>query len=521
MGRFYSMQRQLARLIQIVRAGRARAAGSARAGNAGTGRRGAAEGGGTPDRVAPARASAGVHGRRRPRRHDFTLAVRVLAAFRRAAHAVEQAGGQATRAQRGHGQLDREPTAARNHKMRAEFDKAFREAREGGQGTRMSESTGTDFGSQALRAVNAMRAEVAKALIGQSAIIDQVLIALLAGGHVLIEGVPGLGKTLLVRALAKTFDGRFARIQFTPDLMPADVTGHTLYDQATREFTTRKGPVFTNLLLADEINRAPAKTQAALLEVMQEGQVTIEGTAHPLEPPFMVLATQNPIEQEGTYALPEAQLDRFLLKIRIDFPTLEDEHTMVRQVTANQVGDRLNVDGVSTLIKPSAVLALQRYLAAMTVDPRVIGLCGAHHARHAHLAGHRRGRQPARRHLAGARRARSGADRWPRFRHARRRQGSGAARPAPSHDSGAGSGDRRPGRGRDPRRAAAEGGSTEDLTIPAIRPLARRCCARSPGDAPDFLRRTTSSGADRPPRSHVRRADFDSPGSTRAPTRRP
>jgi MoxR-like ATPase len=234
----------------------------------------------------------------------------------------------------------------------------------------MNESTGTDFGSQALRVVNAMRTEVAKAVIGQAAIIDQVLIALLAGGHVLIEGVPGLGKTLLVRALAKTFDGRFARIQFTPDLMPADVTGHTLYDQATREFTTRKGPVFTNLLLADEINRAPAKTQAALLEVMQEGQVTIEGTAHPLEPPFMVLATQNPIEQEGTYALPEAQLDRFLLKIRIDFPTLDDEHTMVRQVTTNQVGDRLNVASVNTLIKPSSVLSLQRYLAAMTVDPR-------------------------------------------------------------------------------------------------------------------------------------------------------
>jgi MoxR-like ATPase len=235
----------------------------------------------------------------------------------------------------------------------------------------MSESMATDFGLQALPAVGAMRAEVAKALIGQSAIIDQVLIALLAGGHVLIEGVPGLGKTLLVRAMAKTFDGRFARIQFTPDLMPADVTGHTLYDQATRQFTTRKGPVFTNLLLADEINRAPAKTQAALLEVMQEGQVTIEGTAHPLDPPFMVLATQNPIEQEGTYALPEAQLDRFLLKIRIDFPTLEDEHRMVRQVTTNQVGDRLNVDDVGTLIKPSAVLALQRHLAGLTVDPRV------------------------------------------------------------------------------------------------------------------------------------------------------
>jgi len=194
----------------------------------------------------------------------------------------------------------------------------------------MTENSASEFARQALAAVGAIRAEVAKALIGQHAIIDQVLIALLAGGHVLIEGVPGLGKTLLVRALAKTFDGRFARIQFTPDLMPADVTGHTLYDQATRQFTTRKGPVFTNLLLADEINRAPAKTQAALLEVMQEGQVTIEGTAHPLDPPFMVLATQNPIEQEGTYALPEAQLDRFLLKIRIDYPALDCEHALVR-----------------------------------------------------------------------------------------------------------------------------------------------------------------------------------------------
>ena len=235
----------------------------------------------------------------------------------------------------------------------------------------MIETPVSDVSSQALRAAGAIRGEVAKALLGQREVIDQVLIALLSGGHVLIEGVPGLGKTLLVRALAKTFEGRFGRIQFTPDLMPADVTGHTLYDQATREFTTRKGPVFTNLLLADEINRAPAKTQAALLEVMQEGQVTIEGTPHPLTPPFMVLATQNPIEQEGTYALPEAQLDRFLLKIRIDFPAEADEHTMVRQVTNNQVGDRLNVDNVATIIKPAAVLALQRFVASLTVDERV------------------------------------------------------------------------------------------------------------------------------------------------------
>lgn len=235
----------------------------------------------------------------------------------------------------------------------------------------MNEPVAPDFAAQALRAASAIRTEVAKALIGQQEVIDQVLIALLSGGHVLVEGVPGLGKTLLVRALAKTFDGRFGRIQFTPDLMPADVTGHTLYDQATREFTTRKGPVFANLVLADEINRAPAKTQAALLEVMQEGQVTIEGTAHPLQPPFMVLATQNPIEQEGTYALPEAQLDRFLLKIRIDFPSQQDEHAMVRQVTANQIGDKLNVEAVATIVKPQVVLALQRFVASLTVDERV------------------------------------------------------------------------------------------------------------------------------------------------------
>ena len=225
---------------------------------------------------------------------------------------------------------------------------------------------------QATQVLSALRTEIGRAVVGQQAIVDQTLIALIAGGHVLIEGVPGLGKTLLVKALAKTFDGSFSRIQFTPDLMPSDVTGHTLFDPKSGEFTTRKGPVFAHLLLADEINRAPAKTQAALLEVMQEAQVTIESVAHFLPMPFMVLATQNPIEQEGTYPLPEAQLDRFLLKVRIVYPELDEETAMVKSVTASTVGDKLNVDAVATIVKPETIVALQRIAANLTVDDNVL-----------------------------------------------------------------------------------------------------------------------------------------------------
>ncbi len=217
-----------------------------------------------------------------------------------------------------------------------------------------------------------LREQVGLAFVGQSDVVTQVLCAMFAGGHALIEGVPGLGKTLLVRALAQTFGGSYARIQFTPDLMPADVTGHTLYDASTGLFRTRRGPVFANILLADEINRAPAKTQSALLEVMQEGQVTIEGESHRVEPPFFVLATQNPIEQEGTYALPEAQLDRFLLKIEIGYPTAEEELAIVRQVSDGQTADRLQVEAVQTVLAASTVIALQALAARVRVEPSVL-----------------------------------------------------------------------------------------------------------------------------------------------------
>ena len=224
----------------------------------------------------------------------------------------------------------------------------------------------------AASALASIAAEVRRVIVGQGDIIDDALTGLAAGGHVLVEGVPGLGKTLLVKALAKAIGGTFTRIQFTPDLMPTDVTGHTLYDPSSGKFATRKGPVFANFVLADEVNRAPAKTQAALLEVMQEAQVTIEGEAHLLAQPFMVFATQNPIEHEGTYPLPDAQLDRFLLNARIGYPTAEDEVVLTRLVTNNLVGDRLSVETVSTVIDPAHVARLQSLAARLTVDDKVL-----------------------------------------------------------------------------------------------------------------------------------------------------
>jgi MoxR-like ATPase len=204
--------------------------------------------------------------------------------------------------------------------------------------------------------------EVKKVIVGQDAFLERVMIAVLAQGHLLVEGVPGLAKTLTVKTLARTISGSFRRIQFTPDLVPADLVGTRIYNQKTGDFTTSLGPVFTNLLLADEINRAPAKVQSALLEVMQEHQVTIAGESHRVPEPFVVMATQNPIETEGTYPLPEAQVDRFMMKVLVDYPTEEEEFVIVDRVT-----------GIPNDVVPMATTeqlsALQRDCRSVYVDP--------------------------------------------------------------------------------------------------------------------------------------------------------
>ncbi|MCG8426414.1 MAG: MoxR family ATPase [Chromatiales bacterium] len=220
--------------------------------------------------------------------------------------------------------------------------------------------------------VKLLEQEIGRAVIGQCQVIRDVTIALLAGGHVLVEGVPGLGKTLLVRSLAAAVGGAFNRVQFTPDLMPSDISGHIMFDMKSDSFRVRKGPIFCNFLLADEINRAPAKTQSALLEVMQEQQVTIEGQSFELKLPFLVLATQNPIEQEGTYPLPQAQLDRFLLKVFIDYPSEAEEQQMVKLITGDAVGDKLDVSEVKEVLQPAEIQGLQRYASQLEVDEQII-----------------------------------------------------------------------------------------------------------------------------------------------------
>ena len=204
--------------------------------------------------------------------------------------------------------------------------------------------------------------EVKRVVVGQDRFLERVLVAMLAQGHLLVEGVPGLAKTLTVKTLARTIRGTFRRIQFTPDLVPADLVGTRIYNQRTGEFATSLGPVFTHLLLADEINRAPAKVQSALLEVMQERQVTIAGETHAVPEPFLVMATQNPIETEGTYPLPEAQVDRFMMKVLVDYPTEEEEFVIVERVT----GPATPVAAVATT---DQLGALQRECRTVYVDP--------------------------------------------------------------------------------------------------------------------------------------------------------
>ena len=217
-----------------------------------------------------------------------------------------------------------------------------------------------------------LRTAIGQAMVGQNEVVRQVIITLVASGHALIEGVPGLGKTLLVRALAQAMSLNHARVQFTPDMMPSDITGHAVLDPTTRELRVVRGPVFTQLLLADEINRAPAKTQSALLEVMQEYQVTLEGQTHRLPQPFFVLATENPVETEGTYPLPEAQLDRFLFKVQIGYPTAEEEAAVVARTTTNLTGDSFPLDGVKPCVNERTILTLQQIAARQRTDASVI-----------------------------------------------------------------------------------------------------------------------------------------------------
>lgn len=221
-----------------------------------------------------------------------------------------------------------------------------------------------------LLSITAIKAELGTVIVGQSKMIDQMLVAILSNGHVLLEGVPGVAKTITAKLLAKTLNVGFSRIQFTPDLMPSDILGTSVYDLKKSEFEFKKGPIFSNLILIDEINRAPAKTQAALFEVMEERQITMDGTQYILDAPFLVIATQNPIEQEGTYRLPEAQLDRFLFKISIDYPILEDEITIIQREHSLQNNGKL--EKIKTILSGSDIKNYQSLVKQIIIEPQLI-----------------------------------------------------------------------------------------------------------------------------------------------------
>ena len=229
--------------------------------------------------------------------------------------------------------------------------------------------------SELNQVLDTIRTEIRKVIVGQQQLVDLLLIGILCDGHILIEGVPGVAKTLAAKLMAKIIDIKFSRLQFTPDLMPSDVVGTAIFNPKDAVFSFKPGPVFSNIVLIDEINRAPAKTQAALFEVMEERQITVDGYTHMMEYPFIVLATQNPVEQEGTYRLPEAQLDRFLFKVEVDYPSLQDEIIILQ----NQQGKTQNeiLQDVNKILSPDAIRHFRNIVQQVKVEPKLIGYIAA------------------------------------------------------------------------------------------------------------------------------------------------